>query len=356
MPRLGRLLKGPAGDPYAGADRQNAARLGALVVAMVAVLAGALLPVSPPTAAIGSVGWLIAAANILGSVGLAVRMARGTPPSFNALYLLGFAVLAQIGVLEWLAGGRSSPYHQLYLLPPIFVGAVHPPRRVLVFFLFVVAAAFAPLLYDGSSGVAVADTATQMLIVGAVTLLAMVLMIRVRAQRVVLRDDGEFAKQLAHVDALTGLGNRRAFNDALTRALARAADKPDRLWLLLGDVDTFKVINDSFGHPDGDRCLRQVAQAIDDTVRRADSCFRWGGDEFAVLLSDLDYDEAMWIARRLEATVSRMCRRPDGASIVLSWGLSQYEPGMSAEAFVQRADEALLDHKTVSRGGLHVAG
>ena len=355
-PRLGRLLKGPAADPYAGADRQNAARLGALVVLIIALLAGALLPVSPPTAAIGSAGWLIAAVNILGSVALAVRMARGTPPSFDALYLLAFVALAQIGVLEWLAGGRSSPYHQLYLLPPMFVGAIHPPRRVLVFFLFVVAAAFAPVLYDGWSGVAVADTATQMLIVGAVTLLSVVLMVRVRAQRVALRDDGEFAKQLAHVDALTGLGNRRAFDDALSHALARVADRPDRLSLLLGDVDTFKLINDSYGHSDGDRCLRQVAQAIDDTVRRADSCFRWGGDEFAVLLSGVDYNEACWIGRRLEATVSRICRRPDGASIVLSWGLCQYEPGMSAEAFVQRADEALLDRKTVSRGGLHAAG
>ncbi len=355
-PRLGPLLKGPAGDPYAGADRQNAARLGALVVLITALLAAALLLVSPPTAAVGSVGWLIAAVNILVSVALAARMARGTPPSFNTLYLLAFVALAQVCLLEWLAGGRSSPYHQLYLLPAAFAGAIHPPRRVLVFFLFVVAAAFAPVLYNGWNGVAVADTATQMLIVGAGTLLTMVLMVRVRAQRVALRDDGEFAKQLAHVDALTGLGNRRAFDEALSSALARAADRPDRLSLLLGDVDAFKLINDSYGHSDGDRCLRQVAQAIDDTVRRADSCFRWGGDEFAVLLSDVDHDEAGWIARRLEATVSRICRRPDGTSIVVSWGLCQYEPGMSPEAFVQHVDDALLDRKTLSRGGLHAAG
>jgi diguanylate cyclase (GGDEF)-like protein len=121
-------------------------------------------------------------------------------------------------------------------------------------------------------------------------------------------------------------------------------------------VDTFKEINDGFGHADGDRCLRQVAQAIDDTVRRADACFRWGGDEFAVLLRDVSLDEARWIGRRLEATVSRICRRPDGASIVLSWGLCQYEAGLSAEAFLQRGDDALLRRKNEGRGGLHAVG
>jgi diguanylate cyclase len=117
----------------------------------------------------------------------------------------------------------------------------------------------------------------------------------------------------------------------------------------MGDVNSFKEINDGFSHSDGDRCLRQVAQAISDTVRRADACFRWGGDEFAVLLSDVDPGEASWVARRLEATVSRICRRPDGASIVLSWGVFRYEEGMSAEAFLAAADEALLQRKTEGR-------
>ena len=81
---------------------------------------------------------------------------------------------------------------------------------------------------------------------------------------------------------------------------SRRRPAPNRLSLLLGDVDTFKLINDSYGHSDGDRCLRQVAQAIDDTVRRADSCFRWGGDEFAVLLTTSITTRPGWIARRLE--------------------------------------------------------
>jgi diguanylate cyclase (GGDEF)-like protein len=337
------------GDPYAGADQQNAARIGALVVLLIVVLAGALLPVSPPTAELGSVGWAIAAADLLLGFVIAFRMARGSTPSFNTLYLLAFVVVAQIALLEWLAGGRNSPYHQLYLLPALFVSAVHPPRRVLGFLLFVTAAAFAPMLSNGWSGVDAADTATQLLIIGAITVLAMVLMARVRAQRIALRDDGEFAKKLAHVDALTGLGNRRAFDDALERAIIRNEAAGGELVLLMGDVNSFKEINDGFSHSDGDRCLRQVAQAISDTVRRADACFRWGGDEFAVLLADIDPGEANWVARRLEATVSRICRRPDGASIVLSWGLFRYEPGMSAEAFLEAADEALLQRKSEGR-------
>jgi diguanylate cyclase (GGDEF)-like protein len=346
---VGRLLKRPGGDPYAGADRQNAARLGALVIVIVTLLLAALLPVSSPTAELGSPGWVVAAADILVGLALALRLSRGAPPGFGTLYLIAFAALGQIVLLEWLAGGRGSPYHQLYLLPTVFVGAIHPPRRVLAFFVVMVAAAYSPMLYEGWDGVAAADTATQLLMVGALTVLCMVLMTRVRAQRIALRDDGEFAKKLAHVDALTGLGNRRAFDDALERAILRSEAASGDLVLLMGDVNHFKKINDGFGHSDGDRCLRQVAQAISDTVRRADACFRWGGDEFAVLLADVDHDESQWVARRLEATVSRICRRPDGAPIVLSWGLFRYEAGMSAEGFLQAADEALLQRKSEGR-------
>lgn len=342
---LTRLFSQPEGDPYAGADRENAARLGALVWLIGAVLGVALLPVSPPTSALGSAGWVVAGVNLLVAFVGARRLVRGPPPSFDVLYMLSFLGIVQIALLEWLAGGRGSPYHQLYLLAAIYAGGVHPPRRVLVFLSAVATAAFSPLVYDGWDAVAAADIGAQLLIIFGVTLLTVVLMGRVRAERVSLRDDTEFAKKLAHVDALTGLGNRRAFDEALEREAARAERASDGLFLLLGDINDFKHINDVAGHSAGDRSLRQVAGAINDTVRRADACFRWGGDEFAVLLADSGADEARWVARRLEASVSQLCNRPDGSPVAVTWGVCEFEPGMKPDAFVERADAALLGRK-----------
>jgi diguanylate cyclase (GGDEF)-like protein len=352
---LARVFSQPTGDPYAGADLENAARLGALVWLMGAVLGVVLLPVSPPTNAIGSAGWVVAGVNLLIAFVGARRLVRGPPPSFDVLYVLSFLGLVQIALLEWLAGGRGTPYHQLYLLAAVYAAGVHPPRRVLVFLVTVAAAAFSPLVYDGWDPVAAADIGAQLLIIFGVTLVTAVLMARVRAQRVSLRDDTEFAKKLAHVDALTGLGNRRAFDEALTREAARADRSANSLFLLLGDINDFKQINDAAGHSAGDRSLRQVASAINDTVRRADACFRWGGDEFAVLLADAGGDEARWVARRLEAAVSQMCNRPDGSSVAITWGLCEFEPGMGTQVFVERADEALLGRKHERHAGLHGA-
>jgi diguanylate cyclase (GGDEF)-like protein len=352
---LARVFSQPTGDPYAGADRDNAARLGALVWLIGAVVGVALLPVSPPTSALGSSGWVIAGVNLLVAFVGARQLVRGPPPGFDLLYTLSFLGVLQIALLEWLAGGRGTPYHQLYLLAAIYAGGIHPPRRVLVFLLTIAVAAFTPLLYDGWDPVAAADIGAQLLIIFGVTLLTAVLMARVRAQRVSLRDDTEFAKKLAHVDALTGLGNRRAFDEALEREAARAGRSSDSLFLLLGDINDFKQINDAAGHSAGDRSLRQVASAINDTVRRADACFRWGGDEFAVLLAQAGADEARWIARRLEASVSQLCNRPDGSSVAITWGLCEFEPGMNTELFVERADEALLGRKHERHEGLRSA-
>jgi GGDEF domain-containing protein len=104
----------------------------------------------------------------------------------------------------------------------------------------------------------------------------------------------------------------------------------------------FKEINDRFGHLNGDQCLRQVAGALKAAVRIPDACFRWGGDEFAVLLAETDRGEAELVGRRLAASVYELCRKPDGEPITLSFGSAELLEDLDGHDLVAAADLALL--------------
>jgi len=109
-----------------------------------------------------------------------------------------------------------------------------------------------------------------------------------------LKYEGQMAR-LAHTDALTGLGNRSSFNGAMTHLFAKLEQSGEGFSLLLIDLDCFKSINDSYGHPAGDAVLRHVGHALQDTIRASDIVARLGGDEFAVLLPGL-LDESVLAA------------------------------------------------------------
>ena len=107
-------------------------------------------------------------------------------------------------------------------------------------------------------------------------------------------------RRLANEDALTGLGNRLAFEDTMTNLM----NECPRGAVAILDIDGFKHVNDTFGHLEGDRVLRQLATALRDAVRPSDSVFRLGGDEFAVLLPDTEMAQAANIGHRLEMAAS----------------------------------------------------
>jgi diguanylate cyclase (GGDEF)-like protein len=156
------------------------------------------------------------------------------------------------------------------------------------------------------------------------------------------------ADELARVDALTGLGNRRALDEALTGqvALAQRAGRP--LAALVGDIDAFKQTNDRHGHHAGDRILRDVAGVMRDVVRRPDACFRWGGDEFALLLPATTRTEADAACARLSTAVRLGCRRPEGLPLTLTCAAAQLADGMTGEDVIRAGDAALL---AVKEGG-----
>ena len=109
----------------------------------------------------------------------------------------------------------------------------------------------------------------------ALAILIMLLMTYVRSQRVRLRAEEEKAQHLARADSLTGLGNRRAFDEALTAEVARVRRAESTVSIALLDIDGFKDLNDRYGHLEGDRCLKELADAIADSIRGGDRAFRW---------------------------------------------------------------------------------
>lgn len=191
--------------------------------------------------------------------------------------------------------------------------------------------------------------AAEALILVTIGLLLTAYQASVRRQRVRLRTGAEVARRLAGVDPLTGLGNRRAFDEALTVEIARCERGQGPLVVGLFDVDNLKRINDRNGHGEGDRCLTDVARTMESAVRESDRCFRWGGDEFVVVMSDTDRASAAAVLERVSEAVTRAFEAPGGRGIELSWGLAEREPGASAEDLLAAADLALLEAKTDKR-------
>lgn len=165
----------------------------------------------------------------------------------------------------------------------------------------------------------------------------------------VLRRQIDELRRLSTTDSLTGLQNRSGLQSALRRECGRV-DQSGPLALLLIDVDGLKEINDSLGHPAGDRVLRSVAAAIRMTVRETDIGSRWGGDEFAIVAPRTSREAADRLADRLQRHLTRHSRSAD-ISITVSVGVAvseAHEPArVNAEDLMQSADEALYVSKSV---------
>jgi diguanylate cyclase (GGDEF)-like protein len=157
------------------------------------------------------------------------------------------------------------------------------------------------------------------------------------------------ARQLADLDALTGLHNRRFFHETLGREVARAHRYERRLALIVFDLDDFKDVNDKIGHLAGDSVLAEAAERVRSVVRSADIACRVGGDEFAVILPESALEDADQLYRRIQNAVST---RPIGQAgkLYLSAGVAELKPDDDAVTFFQRADDALYRAKGAGKG------
>jgi len=160
----------------------------------------------------------------------------------------------------------------------------------------------------------------------------------------------------ATTDGMTGLTNHRTFKERAADALARAARSRRPVTLLLTDIDHFKQVNDTHGHPVGDEVIKAVARVLSRSARNVDIVARYGGEEFAVLLEEADVDAAVVIANRIREAVKALAF--DGAhgpfSVSISLGAAQFDGG-DLTALIDEADQALYAAKRAGRDRVCVA-
>jgi diguanylate cyclase (GGDEF)-like protein len=183
-------------------------------------------------------------------------------------------------------------------------------------------------------------------------------LVRERTQQ--LEEANRKLAQISYLDALTGVANRRSFEEELTMEWRRATRTGSRLSLLMIDLDGFKPYNDALGHQAGDAGLRDVARVIDEAVKRAgDIVARYGGDEFAVLLPDTEGVGAAALGERIRATIEeRGIRDPvTQRGITVSIGVATMTGAEDGEAssLVRAADSALYQAKRKGRNLVQVA-
>ena len=170
-----------------------------------------------------------------------------------------------------------------------------------------------------------------------------------------LRTANEELQRLATTDTLTGVWNRRHFEQVVAAEIQRAGRYGEPLSLLLLDIDHFKAINDTHGHLVGDQVLIGLSHRVRDHLRDVDILARWGGEEFVVMLPHCDGDQARHLAEKLRALIAAE-PFPGVGQVTSSFGVAQFHPPESADAWLDRADDALYQAKAAGRNRIRVAG
>ena len=162
---------------------------------------------------------------------------------------------------------------------------------------------------------------------------------------------------LARLDPLTHLPNRRSFDEDLEQERERSRRHGSPVSLVMIDLDRFKAINDNYGHPYGDEVLRRVADSIRDALRKSDSAYRLGGEEFAVVARETDLGGAQLLAERLRERVAATLSEADGdpVGVTASFGVAELgtkQPDIAR--LVATADAALYHAKRTGRNKVEV--
>jgi diguanylate cyclase (GGDEF)-like protein len=167
--------------------------------------------------------------------------------------------------------------------------------------------------------------------------------IRERNTKRELKKMNEELLKLSINDDLTGLYNRRHFYNKLKEEMMRARRQRHSLFLIMFDVDNFKSFNDNYGHIEGDKVLKNVGQAIQGSIRKnVDAGFRYGGDEFTVIIPEANRSQTLDISKRMRQSCKDFSPNP----INISLGFSELEDDYDVEAFVGSADQAMFAAKT----------
>jgi diguanylate cyclase (GGDEF)-like protein len=247
-----------------------------------------------------------------------------------------------------LDGGLESPLVYLVLFPVIYAALAFRPAAVVACGVSAVTQLVVIRATNGTDLVP-GDTLFMMAaVVGGMSALAVAASVyraRLQASEVLL---AEQLAMLADTDGLTGCLNRRAFHDRLAVEIDRAVRHNRPLSLVVADIDDFKAVNDTFGHPIGDEALAAVGAALRSELRSTDVAGRLGGDEFGVILADTPLDGAETQARRIGERLD-----VEASVVALSLGVAGLDPAEpTAQRLVRDADRALYHVKRTGRHGI----
>ena len=157
-------------------------------------------------------------------------------------------------------------------------------------------------------------------------------------------------ERLAVTDELTGLFNRRRLIERLGEEVTRASRYGRPLTLLMLDIDNFKALNDHCGHAEGDKALTALGKLLRSDVRLSDQAFRYGGEEFVILLPELQLPESMLVAKRLRKDIeSASLTTNPKCNVTVSIGVAQHDREESADSLLKRADQAMYRAKFSGR-------
>jgi len=153
--------------------------------------------------------------------------------------------------------------------------------------------------------------------------------------------------KLSQVDTLTGIYNRKKLQDDLTLEIKKAYRYEQIFSIILIDIDHFKKVNDTYGHLAGDNVIKGVCNIISENIRDIDLFARWGGEEFVILLSNQDKNQAKLLAEKIRNIIANT--KIDNLEITCSLGISQYELNDTDEIIFKKADDALYIAKESGR-------
>lgn len=158
-------------------------------------------------------------------------------------------------------------------------------------------------------------------------------------------------ERLASTDKLTGIYNRRKLDEVAKHEVERAKRNRQSLSLLILDIDFFKKVNDTWGHPVGDEILSEVSRVVQASIRSTDILARWGGEEFVILAPETSLPDARAIGERIRAAI-KAHRFPTVEHLTASLGVAEYKPGDTLGSLIKRADDALYQAKRAGRDGV----
>jgi diguanylate cyclase (GGDEF)-like protein len=304
---------------------------------LVAAFMGNVLPMAVAT--VSNFGshppvFFLGAAGACAASFVVVLVPRRYPVPF---YLGAYGGLPCLAMLQADSGGAASGYSVLLMMPMLWFGLQATDRELVVAGVALAACSFLPMLVFGPPAYPVEwGHATLLVLVGS----AVAGSLRTLSRQTQWLTDR--LRREAVIDDLTGLLNRRGWEDTARRELARASRGDVPVTLVTIDLDGLKELNDALGHEEGDRVLRETGDRLRRALRGTDVVARLGGDEFAALLTESRLDDALTVLRRLQEVTP-----PQGA---FSAGVATWSGGSEQlNGLLRRADLALYAAKT--KGG-----